>query len=94
MRENGHFRTMDAYVSAYLTMKGFNHGLVNDGPNKYTFLFDASPDLYEEITNYNNGANVEASRFASTIKLLKGEIFSMRKDKESDRWNGNNPRTR
>jgi hypothetical protein len=37
--------------------------------------------LYEAISEYNNGAVVEVARFALTIKNLKSQIFSLRRNK-------------
>lgn len=76
------FTTLDAYLSGYLTLRGFTPILVEQG-SKVVFSFEASDSLYQAITDYNNGATVEASRLALAIKTLKSQIFSLRRNKES-----------
>lgn len=79
------FTTLDAYLSGFLVLKGFTPSLIpQDNGNKIVFAFHATEDLYQEITNYNTGAKVEADRFALAIKNLKSQIFSLRRRKEND----------
>lgn len=74
------FTTLDAYLSGYLTLKGFNPELIEQG-NKVVFCFDASETLYKSIAEYNNGARIEASRLALATKALKSRIHSLRRNK-------------
>jgi hypothetical protein len=74
------FTTLDAYLSGYLTLRGFVPRLVEQG-NKVIFAFKASPELYQIIAEYNNGAMIEASRLAFAVKALKSQIHSLRKSK-------------
>ena len=69
------YRTLDAYLSAWLILQGFTPTLINEG-TKIVFSFLPSGKLFEAITNYNNGAVVEAARFVLTIKNLKAQVFS------------------
>ena len=79
------FTTLDAYLAGYLELRGFTPTLIpQDNGRKIVFAFSATEDLYKEITNYNNGATVEANRLALTVKSLKSQIFSLRKVKEND----------
>jgi len=76
------FTSLDAYLSGYLTLKGFIPKLIEQG-EKIVFSFEVSNELYKAITEYNAGAMVEASRLAFAIKTLKSQIHSMRKNKEN-----------
>ncbi|OHE56890.1 MAG: hypothetical protein A2Z47_10605 [Thermodesulfovibrio sp. RBG_19FT_COMBO_42_12] len=79
------FTTLDAYLSGFLVLKGFNPSLIpQDSGNKIIFAFHATEDLYKAITNYNTGAKVEADRLALAIKNLKSQNFSLRRRKEND----------
>jgi len=75
------FTSLDAYLSGYLTLKGFLPNLILQG-DKVVFSFPASTELFTAISEYNSGATVEASRLAFATKALKSQIHSMRKDKE------------
>ncbi len=66
------FTTLCAYTSGYLTLKGFTPELVQQG-EKVVFVFNASDELYKELSNYNSGALVEVSRLAGAIKNLKSQ---------------------
>lgn len=70
--------TMDAYTAGWLTLKGFTPRLIEQG-YKIVFCFDATPELFQSINEYNSGASVEAIRFSLTIKTLKSQIHSLRK---------------
>ncbi len=74
------FTTLDAYTAGFLITRGHRPTLIDQG-NKIAFAFIATNALYDDLTDYNNGAVIEAARFASTIKQLKSQIFS-RRDKD------------
>ena len=74
------FTTLCAYTSGYLYLKEFTPELIQQG-EKVVFVFPASDELYKELSNYNSGALVEASRFAGAIKNLKSQIHSVRRNK-------------
>lgn len=67
------YTTLDAYLSGYLTLKGFIPKLISQG-DKVVFLFHASDGLYTAIAEYNSGAMVEAIRFASVANNLESQI--------------------
>jgi ABC-type branched-subunit amino acid transport system substrate-binding protein len=73
------FTTLDAYTAGYLFLNNFTPELIQQG-SKVVFVFSASDDLYSQLSNYNNGATVEAVRFAGAIKNLKSQIFSLRRN--------------
>ena len=75
------FSTLDAYQAGFLTLKGHQPTLSEQG-NKIVFLFEANKSLYKDLTAYNSGALVEALRFALAVKGLKGQIFSLRMNNE------------
>ena len=81
--QNKVFTTLDAYTAGYLYLKSYTPELIQQG-EKVVFVFPASDELYQELTNYNSGALVEASRFAGSIKNLKSQIFSVRRNKENN----------
>ena len=75
--------TLDSFVSGYLVSQGFTASLVpQNGNRKIAFSFPATPELYKALNEYNNGALIEASRFALTVKALKSQIFSMKTNNE------------
>ncbi len=69
------YRTLDAYISAWLILQGFTPTLINEGP-KIVFSFPSSEKLFESISRFNNGATVEVARFVLTVKNLKAQVFS------------------
>jgi hypothetical protein len=74
------FTTLDAYIGGFLTLKGFTPQLIQQG-QKIVFCFESSESLHKAISEYNNGAMIEASRLAFAIKTLKSQIFSLRRNK-------------
>lgn len=82
---NEQYTTLDSFVSGFLVTRGFQPSLIpQNGNRKIAFSFPASPDLYKALNDYNNGALIEASRFALTVKALKSQIFSMRRSEENN----------
>jgi hypothetical protein len=77
------FTTLCAYTAGYLYLKNFTPELIQQG-EKVVFVFSGTEELYKELTNYNSGALVEASRFAGAIKNLKSQIFSVRRNKANN----------
>lgn len=74
------YTTLDAYQAGFLTLKGHPPKLFEQG-DKVVFLFEADKDFYKDLTAYNSGEMVEASKFAMTIKALKSQIISLKMDK-------------
>ena len=72
------YKTLDAYLSAWLILQGFDPTLINEG-TKVVFSFPPSKRLYDAITRFNAGATVEVSRFVLTVKNLKAQIFSRKR---------------
>lgn len=81
MRKNKVYSTLDAYQAGWLTLKGHTPQLVNQS-EKVIFIFTLSESLIKDLSDYNAGALVEASRFAFAVKTLKSQIHSMRRNKE------------
>ena len=80
---NEKWTTLDAFVSGFLVTQGFQPSLIpQNGNKKIAFAFPATPELYKALNEYNNGALIEASRFALTVKSLKSQIFSMKTNNE------------
>lgn len=75
------FTTLDAYTAGYLYLKNFTPELIQQD-DKVVFVFTVSDEFYKELSNYNAGALVEASRLAGAIKNLKSQIHSVRRNNE------------
>ena len=73
------FTSLDAYLSGYLTLKGFIPKFIEQG-DKVVFSFGASDELYKTIAEYTSGAKIEAIRFALVVEDLKIQVFLL-KDK-------------
>lgn len=74
------YTTLDAYQAGFLTLKGHPPKYFEQG-DKVVFLFEVDKDFYKDLTAYNSGEMVEASRFAMVIKGLKTQIHSLRMNK-------------
>ena len=74
------YTTLDAYQAGFLTLKGHLPKLIEQG-EKVVFLFKVKNTLYNDLTEYNCGALIEASKFAMAIKALKSQIISLKMDK-------------
>jgi hypothetical protein len=75
------YTTLDSYQAGFLSLKGHIPEL-REQNGKVIFVFTHSDALLKSLLDYNNGAMVEASRFAFSIKALKSQIHSMRRDKD------------
>lgn len=75
------YRTLDAYQAGFLTLKKHLPELINQN-GKILFTFPLTDALLLDLEDYNNGAKVEASKFAFAIKTLKTQIHSMRRSNE------------
>jgi hypothetical protein len=76
------YSTLDAYQAGFLTLRGYSPKLV-DQNGKIVFVFIQSDELLRVLAEYSAGAVVEAARFAFSIKTLKSQIHSMRREKEN-----------
>jgi hypothetical protein len=85
------YTTLDAYQAGFLTLRGYIPRLA-DQSGKIVFVFTQSDDLLHALADYNDGAVVEAARFAFAIKTLKSQIHSMRKEKDN-LWQKDMPQT-
>lgn len=77
------YSTLDAYQAGYLTLKGHIPELINQN-GKIVFCFTLSDLLLEDLSDYVNGASVEANKFTFAVKQLKSQIHSMRRNNEDD----------
>jgi len=75
------YTTLDAYQTGFLVLKGHSPKLILQD-DKIVFLFEATDAFYRDLTDYNSGASVEASKFAMTIKALKSQVISLKMSKE------------
>lgn len=71
------FQTLDLYISAYLTLCGIQPELqVTNG--RVIFVFPQSDDLYHLLSNYNSNVNVPVTSLVTHIKMLRGQMLTMR----------------
>jgi len=77
------YSTMDAFVSAFLVLRGFKAELVHQS-GKVVFVFGNSEILEQAITDYHLGAMVKAAAFAASVKMLKGKIHDLRRTDKGD----------
>lgn len=88
------FTTLDAYLSGYLVLKGFQPTLLSaKGAEKIVFAFHSTPELFESINDYNSGAMVGALHLAVTIKGLKSRIHSIRRYDNEQRYYSSDSKT-
>ena len=71
---------MDAYLAGWLILENFIHELRIECNGKVIFCFPSTPELQKALTKYNNGAPVEALKFALAVKNLKGQVFELKKE--------------
>ena len=76
------YTTLDAYVAGFLTLRKHIPDFI-DQNGKFVFVFIQSDELSQDLDDYNAGAVVEAAKFAFAIKTLKGQIHSLRKEKDN-----------
>jgi hypothetical protein len=73
-------QTLDLYLSSYLSLCGISPKLeINNG--RVVFVFPANDDLYKLMVNYNSNVNVPVTDFVTTIKTLRGQMLTMRKQR-------------
>ena len=75
--EHKTFQTLDLYLSSYIKLNGIPLQLeLNNG--KVIFVFQVSDDLYKLIANYNSNQPIAVTDFVTTVKMLRGQMLSMR----------------
>jgi hypothetical protein len=76
--KNKQFETSDFYISAYLLSQGVKLLTINrTNPRRLLFVFEDVKDRQKMVEDFllNKGL-VEPKRYATTIKELKGLIYS------------------
>lgn len=77
MTETKTFQTLDLYISAFLILCGIQPELqVTNG--RVIFVFPQNDDLYRLLSNYNSNVNVPVADFVTTVKMLRGQMLTMR----------------
>lgn len=76
MEGQRYYFTMDAYLASFLIIKNHDYEIVQNGFNRYAFRFLTSDELLQDVRRYNAGEQIETIKFVSTIKNLKGQLFS------------------
>ncbi|MEW6686323.1 MAG: hypothetical protein AB1393_08990 [Candidatus Edwardsbacteria bacterium] len=74
------YTTLDAYQAGFLALKGHVVEFIEQG-DKIVFSFVSNDKLFKDLSDYSNGAIVEASKLAFAIKTLKSQIHSLRRSK-------------
>lgn len=79
------FSTLDAYLTGFLQLSGFDPSLKISKANdhKVVFVFESSPELYDALGAYHGGATVSALVFANIIKTLKSQVLSMKRSTDN-----------
>lgn len=81
MEKKMNFKTMDIYLSSFLSLSGQPPNLkVNHG--KVIFSFPASDDLYKLMMNFNSNVSVPVTDFVTLIKTLRGQMLTMRNERK------------
>ena len=71
------FQTLNLYLSSFLQLCGISPRLeLNNG--KVVFVFPVSDELYKLITDYNSNQPIAITDFVTTVKMLRGQMLSMR----------------
>jgi hypothetical protein len=73
------YRTLDVYLASWLILQGFTPTLQNEN-SRVVFCFTLSKKLLESLSKFNSGGIVEASKFTFTIKTLKSQMFSRKRE--------------
>jgi hypothetical protein len=77
MAETKIFQTLDLYLASFLAFHGIEPSLETVN-GKVIFVFPANDSLYRLIAQYNADAEVPSSSFVTVIKMLRGQMLSMR----------------
>lgn len=71
------FSTLDLYLSSFLVLRGLIPKLeINNG--KVVFTFPVSDSLYKFMGEYNANINVPITDLITHIKMLRGQMLTMR----------------
>lgn len=74
------FQTLDIGLASFLKLNNLPITLeINN--TKVVFTSPVSDDLYKLITNYNSNVSVPVLDFVTTVKVLRGQILTMRKQR-------------
>lgn len=77
MAETKTLQTLDLYMASFLAFHGIEPSLETVN-GKIAFVFSADDSVYNLIYEYNEGAMVEAIRFALVMRYLESQIESLR----------------
>ena len=73
------YRTLDVYLASWLILQGFTPTLQNEN-SRVVFCFSSSKRLLEALLKFNDGATVDVQKFTFTIKTLKSQMFSRKRE--------------
>lgn len=76
-RPEHRFTTLDVYLAAFLTMRGFTLSLHKSG-GKVIFSFAPSPHLNNLIGEFNSNTMIGAADFTTAVKRLRGMMLQTR----------------
>lgn len=74
------FQTLDLYLASFIAFHGIQPSLLCVN-GKVVFSFDANDGLYRLIAKYNGDENVPVNSFVTTVKMLRGQMLSMREQR-------------
>jgi hypothetical protein len=71
------FQTLDIWLSSFLSLYGIHPNLeLSDG--KVIFVFPISDNLYKLMANYTSNMSVPVADFVTQVKVLRGQMLTMR----------------
>lgn len=74
---NSRFTTLDIYLAAFLLLYGIKPDLeLLNG--RVIFSFPATGQLYEGVMIYNAGSEVRVTEFVTAVKMLRGQMLTLR----------------
>jgi hypothetical protein len=75
------FTTLDIYLAAFLSLNRIPPTLeLRNG--RVVFTFSATDDLYKLTMNFNSNVNVPVADFVTIIKTLRGQMLTMRGNRD------------
>jgi hypothetical protein len=80
MAEKKTFQTLDLYLASFLAFHGIPPSFETI-TGKVVFVFPCNDDLYRLIAKFSADDPVPCNSFATTVKMLRGRMLSMRGQK-------------
>jgi hypothetical protein len=72
-----YFETLDIYLTSFLFLLGHKPDLERVH-GKVIFRFRVTDSLYDAISYFNSGAEVNVADYVTIVKALRGRMLTMR----------------